>query len=35
MIKEDLVRVFAEFHSSEIINQSTNASFIILLPKKS
>ena len=35
MIKEDLVRVFAEFHSSGIINQSTNASFILLLPKKS
>ena len=35
VIKEDLVRVFAEFHSSGIINQSTNASFIVLLPKKS
>ncbi|RVW54471.1 Transposon TX1 uncharacterized 149 kDa protein [Vitis vinifera] len=35
VIKEDLVRVFAEFHSSRIINQSTNASFIVLLPKKS
>ncbi|RVW82961.1 Transposon TX1 uncharacterized 149 kDa protein [Vitis vinifera] len=35
VIKEDLVRVFAEFHKSEIINQSTNASFIVLLPKKS
>ena len=35
MIKEDLVRVFAEFHSSGIINQSINASFIVLLPKKS
>ncbi|RVW98458.1 Transposon TX1 uncharacterized 149 kDa protein [Vitis vinifera] len=35
VIKEDLVRVFAEFHRSGIINQSTNASFIILLPKKS
>ncbi|RVW89552.1 LINE-1 retrotransposable element ORF2 protein [Vitis vinifera] len=32
---EDLVRVFAEFHRSGIINQSTNASFIVLLPKKS
>ena len=32
---EDLVRVFAEFHRSRIINQSTNASFIVLLPKKS
>ena len=29
------MRVFAEFHSSGIINQSTNASFIVLLPKKS
>ena len=35
VIKEDLVRVFAEFHSSGIINQSINASFIVLLPKKS
>ena len=34
MIKDDLVRVFAEFHSSRIINQNTNASFIVLLPKK-
>ena len=34
VIKEDLVRVFAEFHRSGIINQSTNASFIVLLPKK-
>ncbi|RVW61143.1 Transposon TX1 uncharacterized 149 kDa protein [Vitis vinifera] len=29
VIKEDLVRVFAEFHRSGIINQSTNASFIV------
>ncbi|KAJ9693494.1 hypothetical protein PVL29_012324 [Vitis rotundifolia] len=35
VVKEDLVRVFAEFHRSGIINQSTNASFIVLLPKKS
>ncbi|RVW74737.1 hypothetical protein CK203_047892 [Vitis vinifera] len=35
VIKEDLVRLFAEFHNSGIINQSTNASFIVLLPKKS
>ena len=34
MIKDDLVRVFAEFHSSMFINQNTNASFIVLLPKK-
>ena len=34
VIKEDLMRVFAEFHISGIINQSTNASFIVLLPKK-
>ncbi|RVW77224.1 Transposon TX1 uncharacterized 149 kDa protein [Vitis vinifera] len=34
VIKEDLVRVFAEFHRSGIINQSTNASFIVLIPKK-
>ena len=35
VIKEDLVRVFAEFHRSGIINQSTNAFFIVILPKKS
>ncbi|RVW59408.1 hypothetical protein CK203_106241 [Vitis vinifera] len=34
VIKEDLVRVFAEYHRSGIINQSTNASFIVLLPTK-
>ncbi|RVW47872.1 Transposon TX1 uncharacterized 149 kDa protein [Vitis vinifera] len=34
VIKEELVRVFAEFHRSRIINQSTNVSFIVLLPKK-
>ena len=35
VIKEDLVRVFVKFHRSGIINQSTNTSFIVLLPKKS
>ena len=35
VVKEDLVRVFVEFHRSGIINQNTNASFIVLLPKKS
>ena len=35
MIKEDLVRVFSNFHKSEVINQSTNATFIVLVPKKS
>ncbi|RVW15226.1 LINE-1 retrotransposable element ORF2 protein [Vitis vinifera] len=35
VIKDDLVRVFAEFHNCGIINQNTNASFIVLLPKKS
>ena len=29
------MRVFAKFHRSGIIYQSTNASFIVLLPKKS
>ena len=29
------MRVFVEFHRSRIINQSTNASFIVLLHKKS
>ena len=35
VINEDLVRVFAKFDRSGIINQSTNASFMVLLPKKS
>ena len=35
VIKEDLVRVLAEFHRSGIINQSINVTFIVLLPKKS
>ena len=35
MIKEDLVRVFLEFHNNGVINQSTNATFIALVPKKS
>ena len=35
VIKEDLVRVFIEFHRSGIINQRTNAMFIALLPKNS
>ena len=34
MIKEDLVRVFAEFHRSGIINQSTNASFHCSITQK-
>ena len=28
------MRVFAEFQRSGVINQSTNASFIVILPKK-
>ena len=35
VIKEDLMRVFLEFHTNGIINQSTNATFIDLVPKKS
>ena len=35
VIKEDLMKVFQEFHSYGIINQSTNATFIALVPKKS
>ena len=35
VIKDDLVRMFVEFHNSGIINQNTHASFIVLLPKKS
>ena len=34
VIKEDLPRVFSEFHSSGVINQSTNATSIALMPKK-
>ena len=35
MIKGDLMKVFQEFCSTEIINRSTNATFIALVPKKS
>lgn len=35
VIKEDLVRLFAKFHRSETINQSTNVTFVALVPKKS
>ena len=35
VIKEDLMSVFLEFHTNGIINQSTNAIFIALVPKKS
>ena len=34
MIKDDLLRVLLEFHSNGIINQSINATFIALVPKK-
>ncbi|RVW46854.1 Transposon TX1 uncharacterized 149 kDa protein [Vitis vinifera] len=33
--EEDLMRVFLEFHTNGVINQSTNATFIALVPKKS
>ncbi|RVW54885.1 Transposon TX1 uncharacterized 149 kDa protein [Vitis vinifera] len=35
VIKEDLMRVFFEFHTKGVINQSTNATFIAIVPKKS
>ncbi|RVX16675.1 Transposon TX1 uncharacterized 149 kDa protein [Vitis vinifera] len=35
VIKEDLMRVFLEFHTNGIINQTTNATFIAMVPKKS
>ena len=35
MVKEDLMKVFKEFHSRGIVNQSTNSTFIALVPKKS
>ena len=34
-IKDDLLRVFLEFHNNGLINQSTNATFIALVPKNS
>ena len=34
-VKNDLLRVFLEFHNNGIINQSTNVTFIVLVPKKS
>ena len=35
MIKDDLLRVFLEFHNKGIINQNTKATFIVLVLKKS
>ncbi|RVW19678.1 Structural maintenance of chromosomes protein 3, partial [Vitis vinifera] len=35
VIKEDLMRVFFEFHTKGVINRSTNATFIAMVPKKS
>ena len=35
VVKEDLVKVFQEFHKRGIVNQSTNVTFIALVPKKS
>ena len=35
VIKEDLMKVYQEFYRYGIINQSTNATFIALVPKKS
>ncbi|KAJ9695822.1 hypothetical protein PVL29_011012 [Vitis rotundifolia] len=35
VIKEDLMRMFLEFHTNGIINQSTNATFMAIVPKKS
>ncbi|KAJ9671271.1 hypothetical protein PVL29_027318 [Vitis rotundifolia] len=35
VIKEGLMRVFSEFHTNGVINQSTNATFIAMVPKKS
>ena len=29
------MKVFSEFHRSGVVNQSTNATFIALVPKKS
>ena len=34
MIKNDLLRVFLGFHNNGMINQSTNSTFIVLVPKK-
>ena len=33
-IKDDLLRVFLKFHTNGITNQSTNATFITLVPKR-
>ena len=35
MIEDDRLRVFLKFHNNGVINQSTNATFIVLWPKKS
>lgn len=34
IIKDDLMKMFYEFHGSGIINKCTNATFIVLIPKK-
>ena len=34
MVKENLQRVFIEFHYNKVINQSTNANFIVLVSKR-
>lgn len=35
VIKDDVLRVFLEFHDNGIINEITNATFIALMLKKS
>lgn len=35
VIKDDVLRVFLEFHDNGVINQITNATFIALMLKKS
>ena len=32
--QEDLMKVFLEFHNSEVINKSTDATSIAVVPKK-
>lgn len=34
IIKDDLMKVFCKFHGSGIINKCTNATYIVLVPKK-
>lgn len=35
IIKDNLLKVFSKFHNNGVINNSTNVTFIVLVPKRS